>query len=494
VTITAQDLYNYTRCAHRVYLDAHGDPAERREVNDFVKMLWEMGLQTEKEHLASLGTDALVDLQTLSLQAARQRTEELMHAGAPLLYQGVIAAGDWLGRPDLLVRRDDTASRLGDFYYEAVDIKAGRGWEERDGKKIRFKHHYAYQILFYREILSRIQGVTSPLGHIINVDNEIEEFDPATFAESFAEAMTEVAALVAGRESSEPVLGSTCQLCEWYVKCRRWVEATADPTGLFFVGKVKFDLKRAGLKTIADIAAMDVKTFSKGPRKIPGVGEASLKRMKERAAVTLAGKPRIRSGFRLPEAVREIFFDIEDDPTRDIVYFYGIIVRESGQAPAFRYFMADAPVDEEATVRSFWRFIEENPLAVFYVYSPKERSTLKRLMHRYQLDPAIFERYVAQEFDLYTDLVVPYSDWPTYSYGIKQIARQIGFAWRDVEAGGANSIAWYNAYLADSARPELKQRIVDYNEDDCRAMIAVRDYFARWAVATAQETDAKETA
>ena len=26
MTITAQDLYNFTKCAHRVYLDAHGDP------------------------------------------------------------------------------------------------------------------------------------------------------------------------------------------------------------------------------------------------------------------------------------------------------------------------------------------------------------------------------------------------------------------------------------------------------------------------------------
>ena len=494
MTITAQDLYNFTKCAHRVYLDAHGNPDERRDVNAFVKMLWEMGLQTEKEHLASLGTVPLEDLQTLSIEAARSRTRELMAAGSALIYQGAIAAGDWLGRPDLLVRRDDAPSAFGDYYYEAIDIKAGRGWEERDGKKTRFKHHYAFQILFYREILRKIQGAAAPVGRIINVDNELEEFDPQSFEPSFADAMVEVARLVSGDDHSEPVLGSACQLCEWYTKCRRWVEATSDPTGLFFVGKVKFELKRVGLRTIGDIAAMDIDQYSKGPKKIPGVGTTSLKRMKERAEVALAGKPRIRAGYQFPEAPREIYFDIEDDPTRDVVYFYGVVIKEDVQAPVFRYFMADRPGDEEQTVRAFWQFIAENPLAVFYVYSPKERSTLRRLMHRYSLDAVVFERYVTQEFDLYTDLIVPYSDWPTYSYGIKQIARQVGFQWRDSDAGGANSIAWYNEYLADPTRPELKQRIIDYNEDDCRAMIAVKEYFDRQRALRRKESSHEETA
>lgn len=114
---------------------------------------------------------------------------------------------------------------------------------------------------------------------------------------------------------------------------------------------------------------------------------------------------------------------------------------------------------------------------MFYVYSPKERTTLRRLMERYKLDPEVFEQYMEREYDLYGDLVVKYSDWPTYSYGIKQIARLVGFRWRDPDPSGANSIAWYNEYLQNPAREEILERILAYNEDDCRAMIAVKDYF-----------------
>lgn len=482
MTITAQDLYNYTKCAHRVYLDAHGDPLEKSEVSSFVKLLWEMGLQKELEHLGTLAGTPIEDLKALPVAAAAARTEELMRAGAPLIYQGVIHADGMLGRPDLLVRRDDHASSLGPWYYEAIDIKAGRGFEERDGSRPKFKRHYALQIMFYRDLLARVQGFAPPVGRIINVDSMIEEFDCAEFAADYADALVQVRRLVSAEETSEPVLSSACAQCEWYRRCRRWVEERRDPSGLFFVGKQKFALKERGLDTIEAIAAMDVERYLTGPNRIPRLGRASLERMKRRAQVMLAGKPEIRPGYRFPAAEEEIYFDIEDDPTQGLVYFFGMVLQDRSGRDDFLYFQADGAEEEESTVRLFWEFVRAHPGAVFYVYSHKERSTLRALMRRYRLDASVYEQYVEQEFDLY-QFIVDYSDWPTYSYGIKQIARQVGFNWRDPDPSGANSIAWFNDYLKDRSRKELLQRILDYNEDDCRAMIAIKRYFERHAPA-----------
>ncbi len=477
MTITAQDLYNYTKCAHRVYLDAHGDPAERGDASAFVQLLWEMGLQTEREYMRALGKNPYVDLQPLPMDEACARTSMLMAEGAELIFQGAIMAGDRAGRPDLLVKCDDARSDLGEYYYEPIDIKAGRGWEQRGGKKIRFKPHYAFQILFYREILKHIQGYLPPTAHIINVDHELEEFEPEAFSDQFQLALREVERLVMGRETSEPVLGSVCHQCHWFARCRRWVEGTNDPSGLYFVGRVKFDLKKVGLKTINNIAAMKVGDYLNEPNKIPRMGETSLARMKRRAQVMLRAEPQIRPGFSFPETQHEVYFDIEDDPTRDLTYLFGFIVHERSGPDSFRYFIARSPQEEERTIEEFWQFLAEIGDAVFYVYSPKERTTLRRLMERYKLDPQVFEQYMEHEYDLYGDLVVKYPDWPTYSYGIKQIARLVGFRWRDPDPGGANSIAWYNEYLQNPAREEILERILAYNEDDCRAMITVKDYF-----------------
>lgn len=480
-TITAQDVYNFTKCLHRVYLDANGNPEEKGEVGPFVKLLWELGLQTERDYIAGLGDLPVVDVAPLSIEPAFQETKRLMFEGVPMIYQGCLKHELYVGRPDLLVKREDAPSEFGSYYYEAIDIKAGKGWETTEGRTPRFKEHYAFQIMFYRMLLGRIQGVLPTRGRIINVDRQLEEFDPALFEDAFQEALAHTQRLVSGQESSEPVLGSHCLLCEWFQRCHRWVKEHDDPTGIFFVGKQKFRLKQVGLRTIHEIADMRVEDYLAPETKIPRMGKKALTRMKHRAAILVGGEPSIRQGYAFPERMREIYFDIEDDPTQGITYLFGLFIVDQHKEPCFRYFLARRPEDEERTVRDFWQFVASAGDATYYVYSHKERSTLRHLMERYDLDETVFTHYVEHEYDLYAKLIVEYSDWPTFSYSIKQIAKHIGFHWRDVDPSGANSIAWYNDYLAHPENEGVLNRILQYNEDDCRAMWAVKRFFERAA-------------
>jgi len=475
--IAARDLYNYTKCLYRVYLDTNGNPSEKGEVSEFAKLLWEMGLQTERDYLESLGEKPITDLSTFDLETARDRTLEAMKRGDELIYQGCLVFERYRGRPDLLIKSDDAASKLGPYYYEPIDIKAGKGWEVREGRPVKFKEHYAYQIMFYRELLKAIQGYVPPVGRIINVEQEMEEFDPVLFEKDYREARAEVEKLVDGKENSEPVLGSHCLQCEWFDHCENWVEEKSDPTMVFFIGSVKFGLKQVGLKTVSDLARMDVKKYLKPPFKVPRMGERTLERAKERAQVVLDGKPKIRQGYSFPTVETEIYFDIEDDPTRGVTYLYGLLELNKGEKPYYHYFVALRPQDEDQAIRQFWEFLRNTDNACYYVYSHKERTTLKKLMQKYGLDPDVFQKYVEVEYDLYQKLVVDYSDWPTFSYGIKFIAKQIGFLWRDPDPSGVNSIVWYNEYLADPSRQETIDRILQYNEDDCKAMVAIKQYF-----------------
>lgn len=479
--IAAKDLYNYTKCPHRVYLDANGNPEEKGEVSSFTQLLWEKGLQTERDYLDTLGEYEVMDLNGYSFDEALKKTLQGMQSGQELIYQGCLQAGDNLGRPDLLFKRTDNSSKFGAYYYEPLDIKAGRGWDEREGQRTKFKEHYAFQMIFYRRLLEDIQGYIPQQGRIINVAKEVEEFDPGNFEAKYQTAFESVKKLVQGEATSEPVLGGTCTQCEWFNHCRKWVKKHLDPSAIFFIGKVKFSLKKAGLKTINDIAKMDVQKYLKGEHKIPRVGEKSLSRMKERARVVLSGKPVLRPGYSFPDVKNEIYFDIEDDPTRGITYLFGLLTKQAGLGMKYDCFVAERPEDEEATIKDFWDFIEQTDDAVYYVYSPKERSSLKHLMERYRLDEQVFNKYLSQEFDLYA-MLVEYSDWPTFSYGIKHIANQIGFRWRDADPSGVNSIAWYNDYLENVNDKSKLQRILDYNEDDCRAMVALKDYFERKAL------------
>jgi predicted RecB family nuclease len=76
--------------------------------------------------------------------------------------------------------------------------------------------------------------------------------------------------------------------------------------------------------------------------------------------------------------------------------------------------------------------------------------------------------------DLYFDLVKKYTEWPTHDHSIKTLASYLGFHWRDASPSGADSIEWYHRWV-ESGDPDIRQRILDYNEDDCRATRVLLD-------------------
>jgi RNase_H superfamily len=63
---------------------------------------------------------------------------------------------------------------------------------------------------------------------------------------------------------------------------------------------------------------------------------------------------------------------------------------------------------------------------------------------------------------------------PTRDYSIKTLAEYLGFEWRDAHPSGAASIEWHDR-RAETGDPAIKQRILDYNEDDCRATRVLLD-------------------
>ena len=67
-----------------------------------------------------------------------------------------------------------------------------------------------------------------------------------------------------------------------------------------------------------------------------------------------------------------------------------------------------------------------------------------------------------------------YTDWPVGSYSIKYLAQYLGFSWRDKTPSGALSIQWFNEYI-ETKDPQKLERILLYNEDDCKATMVLKD-------------------
>jgi len=62
--------------------------------------------------------------------------------------------------------------------------------------------------------------------------------------------------------------------------------------------------------------------------------------------------------------------------------------------------------------------------------------------------------------------------------GLKQLARAAGFQWRDPNPSGEASIIWYEESTRGDSPAALgaRTRLLEYNEDDCRATKALRDW------------------
>jgi predicted RecB family nuclease len=60
-----------------------------------------------------------------------------------------------------------------------------------------------------------------------------------------------------------------------------------------------------------------------------------------------------------------------------------------------------------------------------------------------------------------------------YDYSLKTLAKFLGFSWRDTHPSGAASIEWYDRYVMGER--DAKNRILEYNEDDCLATRVLLD-------------------
>lgn len=177
---TATDLANLVRCAHRVYLDANGDPSEKVPASGFLQLLWENGRAHEETVIAALPITEAPTRCDPSQRASE--TLQLMRAGTELIYHGLLRSGDLVGEPDLL-ERVAIPSALGDFSYIPVEIKNAGAFEDDAGE--RPKESYLAQLSAYAELLEHTQGVRPSTGKIIDSSGKqswlpLPPIDPGT--------------------------------------------------------------------------------------------------------------------------------------------------------------------------------------------------------------------------------------------------------------------------------------------------------------------------
>jgi predicted RecB family nuclease len=217
---------------------------------------------------------------------------------------------------------------------------------------------------------------------------------------------------------------------------------------------------------------------------IRGTGKETLEEFRARACLLTNPRavPYCITTPSPPKADKELFFDIEVDPMRDLCHLHGFIERCDNDNSTERFvpFIAESPTsqEEERAFAEAWKYVRSCQPCAVYFYSKYERTWWRKLQQRY---PSVatqedIEAMFASDMtvDLYFDMVKKSTEWPTHDQSIKALASYLGFKWRDASPSGADSIEWYHRWVESGDR-EIRQRILDYNEDDCRATRVLLD-------------------
>ena len=483
--VTAAMLYDLVQCPHRVTMDQFADPARRDAISPFVHLLWEKGLAYEKEVAEGLGAP-LVDLSIYASDEKERLTLEAMARGEPFIYGGRIQEDDLLGDPDFLRKEGEG--------YVPGDIKSGAGLEGSEdlGKP---KRHYAVQLALYSDILERkgLSAGRTPYIFDINGDEVVYDLDapqgprnPTTLWEEYQRCLAEARLIIAHTTETLPAYArGTCTLCHWYTECQKGLEELDDLTLLHELGRSKRDTMIDRIPTVGELATINVDGFLDGKKTVfKGIGPPTLAKFHERAKLVKSPDPQpyLTQPLALPHSETEVFFDIEVDPMRDVCYLHGFIERQNGDDATERYtafFSEDAISEaEERAFAAAWAYLQDRPVAVIYYYSKYERTIWRKLREKYphvcsedELE-ALFDP--GKAVDLYYDVVLKHTEWPTRDYSIKTLAKFLGFSWRDTAPSGAASIEWFDRWIR-TRDDSIRQRILEYNEDDCRATRVLLD-------------------
>lgn len=255
-------------------------------------------------------------------------------------------------------------------------------------------------------------------------------------------------------------------------------------------------LESEGFISVSDLATLD-------PKLAPMSWFSNVTRRIDSARVRLHpdGLPHLPRAEGVPEVPRadiEIDVDMENS---DVVYLWGThaTVRDGARTPTsvragYRPFhtLAGGHRDEAEAFVAFWDWMHAvvregaqlGSTVRFYCYTDAENSRMHEIAGRWPDFPGMPSHEAIDQFcatDSWVDLKknVESLIWPTDGLGLKKVAPLAGFSWRDEDAGGDNSILWYEIVVTtddESQRREMSEKLLRYNEDDVLATKVLREW------------------
>src|SRR5262249_8732532 len=190
----------------------------------------------------------------------------------------------------------------------------------------------------------------------------------------------------------------------------------------------------------------------------------------------------------LPASPTRIYFDAEGDPDRGHDYLLGLVVVADGVEQRHS-FWADSPAEEPRIFQQLLDLVGRHPDAWLYTYGSYEADFLRRAAKAAGKEEEV-GRLLARTLNVLS-VIHGHFYLPVSSHGLQQGAGRLGFAWREPDASGAQSVVWRRRW-EETGSAALKGKLTTYNAEDCAALRRVTEFL--YAACPGQPTAGGATA
>ncbi len=314
----------------------------------------------------------------------------------------------------------------------------------------------------------------------------------------------------AGPFPTTPYWHRECPDCPFSSTCERTLEARDDVSLTRFTSwEQQVLLREHGVSTRTSLAALDPARARAARHRAPGeiegrpedhLGRAidKLDDLIYRARAHLAGEPlRAVEASAMGCPTAEVEVDVDMESYHDRTYLWGAVVRlrrpVAGLEEGYRAFAEWGPLDAESEGALFGRFwtwfrsvrdraAEQGAsFAAYCFWAQAEDGAMNRAVASAAPGAPSIE-----ELKAFRDTAGAWNDLHELAQrqiqtsgpaGLKVLAQAAGFHWRDATPSGEASMGWYEVAREEGEQAQaLRERLLAYNEDDCRATQALRDW------------------
>ncbi len=324
--------------------------------------------------------------------------------------------------------------------------------------------------------LSKALKREASLGKIIHGDNHATlKVKTSALAGEVRKRPEKIAALLANPAPPDLVLNRHCAECEFQARCRKIAIEKDDLSLLARMSeqeRKKFRSK--GIFTVTQLS------YTFRPRRRPK-RQRDKREKYHHSLKALAIREKKIHIVGTPELKIEgtpVYLDVEGLPDRDFYYLIGVRIGH-GEAAVQHSLWADTVEDEGKIWREFLAILESVEKPVLIHYGSYETTFLNRMSERHG-KPAENGRVVEAIEKPLNVLSVMFAQFyfPTYSNGLKDIAKILDFQWSDPIASGTRSVVMRTVWQ-ESRDQTVKEWLVRYNAEDCEALEIVTSSLQR---------------